>query len=140
MMMIMIIRMIAILLLVLLLVLAFLVLDSSFWSGFWLLASGFRSGPVGLLALQLPVWSMYEYPLSFLHGLSSKSSSLFNLHTSKQMAGAQGAGRLSCGPEMKISNKAVPKIQRQSTRCFFVKFPENPENHFFGAPGTKIKF
>ena len=45
-----------------------------------------------------------------------------------------GAGRLSCGSEMKISNRAVPKIQRQLTRCFFVK---NPENHFFGLLGPK---
>ena len=51
-----------------------------------------------------------------------------------------GASRLSCGPEMTISNSAVPKIQRQLTRFFFVKNSGKSGKSFFWAPGTKIKF
>ena len=43
------------------------------------------------------------------------------LHTIYNFYAYMGAGRLSCGPEMTISNRAVPKIQRQLTRFFFRK-------------------
>ena len=81
-------------------------------SGFQLLvqlpASGFLSGPVRLPALWLPVWSIYEYPLNFLHGLSSKSSSPINLHTSKQMAGAHiTSSKLGHKPHSSTSRKTM---------------------------------
>ena len=45
-----------------------------------------------------------------------------------------GASQLSCGPEMKISNRAVPKIQRQLTRFFFVKkLGKSGKSFFLGS-------
>merc|ERR1711953_1579363 len=41
-----------------------------------------------VVSLEIPGSSHSRFPLNFLHGLSSKSSSPINLHTSKQMAGA----------------------------------------------------
>merc|ERR1711953_1591363 len=41
-----------------------------------------------VVSLEIPGSSHSRFPLNFLHGLSSKSSSPINLHTSKHMAGA----------------------------------------------------